>query len=96
MRKPVLQVEIAHVEFSAFRDKHDAEVSALESSVYKLELDNRQLERQLMILTNSDMKMADASENRLVKLMAENGKVNENAPATTVGTSAFCMHAGSV
>lgn len=75
------------MEFSAFRDKHDAAVSALEATVYKLELDNRQLERQLMILTNSDMKKVDASENRLVKLMAENVKVAENAPDATVGAS---------
>lgn len=80
-----MQVESTHVEFSAFRDQHDAAVTALEGTVYKLELDNRQLERQLMILTNSDMKKADASENRLVKLMTENGKVSDTDKDNTVG-----------
>lgn len=65
------QVESTLVELSAFRDKHEVVVQTLEGTVYKLELENRQLERQLMILTNSDMKKVDASENRLVKLINE-------------------------
>jgi hypothetical protein len=82
------------VELSAFKDKHDLEVSGLESTVYKLELENRQMERQLMIMTNSDVHKVDASENRLVKLMAEKGKPDEkDAQDVTVGSTTWQMHA---
>jgi hypothetical protein len=64
------QVESAHVELSAVRDKHEKALSNKEAEVHKLEMESRQLERQLMILTNSDMNKVDASENRLLKLSA--------------------------
>jgi hypothetical protein len=89
-----LQVASSQVEFSAFKDKHDLTITALEGTVYKLELENRQLERQLMILTNTDIKKVDASENRLVKLMAESGKVDQKSPQeATVGATTWRMHA---
>lgn len=81
------------MEFSAFKDQHDADITALEATVYKLELDNRQLERQLMILTNSDMKKVDASENRLVKLMNINGKASDTDKDATVGTRSLRWYA---